>query len=83
MLKTKYMFSYKVIEQTGNTMGHIYRRYKDDVCDECRTESPEGCEEGHCMICVGKKTLGNGKCYCDQCLECYGWAGGNECNSCD
>lgn len=61
---------------------NIYTRYADDACNVCGTVSLERCENGHCMICVGKSTCGAGKCYCGNCLECYGWAGGNECNVC-
>lgn len=52
------------------------------VCTKCGTTDPEKCNKGHCMVCVAEKTCGAARCYCGKCLECYGWAGGNECNVC-
>ncbi len=79
------MANYKdlvVLERSRSGL-EMYARYLGDVCEVCGTTSPERCERGnHCMICVGRSTSGDGKCYCGNCLKCYGHAGGNECNTC-
>jgi hypothetical protein len=46
-----------------------------DFCERCGTIEPERCDRcGRCIRCTGR-------CYCGNCLYCYGDSGG-ECNSC-